>query len=205
MTGKHICGMNLRESPALCMAGGDVARRLRFVAVMAAGAMIAVLNLWAQQPSPTEYEVKAAYLYNFGKFVEWPAEAVAVDDSFPICVLGRDPFGASFDATVAGESINGKKVVVRRIAKAQDALACRILFISNSEESQLKEIMAALDKASVLTVSDIPQFARRGGMIQFVVEANRVRFEVNLTMADRAGLILSSELLKVAISIKRNS
>jgi hypothetical protein len=148
--------------------------------------------------------VKAAYLYDFGKFVAWPPKVPAGSD-FPICVLGRDPFGATFDATIAGETINGKKVVVNRIAKPQEAMNCRILFISASEESQLKEILATLDKSSVLTVSDISQFTRRGGMIQFVIDANRVRFEVNVTSAERAGLILSSQLLKVAITVRRDS
>jgi hypothetical protein len=84
-------------------------------------------------------------------------------------------------------------------------MSCRILFISASEESQLKEILATLDKKSVLTVSDISQFTRRGGMIQFVIDANRVRFEVNVTTAQRAGLTLSSQLLKVAINVRRDS
>jgi hypothetical protein len=174
------------------------------VAVAVACAVIANPILYAQQSNPTEYEVKAAYLYNFGKFVEWPAKARTADDSFTICVLGQDPFGTTFDTTIAGESISGRKVVIKRVAKPQDALSCRILFISSSEESRLKEIVATLDTASVLTVSDIPQFTRRGGMIQFVVEANKVRFEVNLTIAERAGLILSSQLLKVAISVRRS-
>jgi hypothetical protein len=158
--------------------------------------------LHAQRSSPSEYEVKAAYLYDFGKFVAWPAKVAASDD-FPICVLGQDPFGPTFDATIAGETINGKKVVVNRISKPQDALSCRILFISASEESQLKEILATIDKTSVLTVSDISQFTRRGGMIQFVTDANRVRFEVNVTTAERAGLTLSSQLLKVAINVRK--
>jgi translation elongation factor EF-Tu-like GTPase len=119
-------------------------------------------------------------------------------------VLGQDPFGTTFDRTIAGESVKGMKVVIKRVAKPHDALSCRILFISSSEESRLKEIVATLDNASVLTVSDIPQFSRHGGMIQFVVEANKVRFEVNLTIAERAGLILSSQLLKVAISVRRS-
>jgi hypothetical protein len=160
--------------------------------------------LHAQRSSPSEYEVKAAYLYDFGKFVAWPAKA-ATGDEFPICVLGEDPFGATFDATIAGETINGKKVVVNRIDKPREAVNCRVLFISRSEESQLKEILATLDNTSVLTVSDISQFTRRGGMIQFVIDANRVRFEVNVTTAQRAGLTLSSQLLKVAITVRRDS
>ena len=161
--------------------------------------------LHAQQSSPTENEVKSAYLYNFGKFVEWPAKATSVGEFFPICALGDDNFGSTLETIIAGESINGKKVLVKRVAKPQDAVSCRILFISSSEQNQLKEILAALDNTSVLTVSDMPQFTRRGGMIQFVVEANKVRFEVNLTSAERAGLTLSSQLLKVAINVKRSA
>jgi hypothetical protein len=167
--------------------------------------VIAVPWLPAQQSSPTENEVKSAYLYNFGKFVEWPAKATSVGEFFPICALGDDNFGSTLETIIAGESINGKKVLVKRVAKPQDAVSCRILFISSSEQNQLKEILAALDNTSVLTVSDMPQFARRGGMIQFVVEANKVRFEVNLTSAERAGLTLSSQLLKVAINVKRSA
>ena len=161
--------------------------------------------LHAQQSSPTENEVKSAYLYNFGKFVEWPAKAPGVGDFFTICALGDDTFGSTLEATIAGESINGKKVLVKRVAKPQDAVSCRILFISSSQQSRLKEILAELDNTSVLTVSDMPEFTRRGGMIQFVVEANRVRFEVNLTSAERSGLTLSSQLLKVAINVTRSA
>jgi hypothetical protein len=167
--------------------------------------VIAVPCLHAQKSGPTENEVKSAYLYNFGKFVEWPAKATSVGEFFPICALGDDSFGLTLETTIAGESINGKKVSVKRVAKPQDAVSCRILFISSSEQSQLKEILAALDNTSVLTVSDVPQFTRHGGMIQFVVEANKVRFEVNLTSAERAGLTLSSQLLKVAIQVKRSA
>ena len=179
-------------------------RLFRLLAVGIASALLSPACLHAQRSSPSEYEVKAAYLYDFGKFVTWPAKA-ATGDEFPICVLGEDPFGAAFDATIAGETINGKKVMVNRIAKPQEAVSCRILFISASEERQLKEILATLDKTSVLTVSDISQFTRRGGMIQFVIDANRVRFEVNVTTAERAGLTLSSQLLKVAINVRRDS
>ena len=206
MTGKHIRVMDpFQCTPERCVTSSCPARLSRFVAVVVACVVIGAPSLYAQQSNRTEYEVKAAYLYNFGKFVEWPAKARTAEDSFTICVLGQDPFGTTFDTTIAGESINGKKVVIKRVAKPQDALSCRILFISSSEESRLKEIVATLDKTSVLTVSDIPQFTRRGGMIQFVVEANKVRFEVNLTIAERAGLILSSQLLKVAISVRRSA
>jgi hypothetical protein len=176
----------------------------RFVALAVLSVLILTSTSHAQS-APTEYQVKAAYLYNFAKFVEWPPRVASSENSFNICVLGRDPFDSTFGTTIAGESIKGKNVVVKRIPRAQDAAGCHILFISSSEEARLKEILAVLDKTSVLTVSDMPQFTQHGGMIQFVTEANRVRFEVNLTSAERTGLTLSSQLLKVAIGVKRNS
>jgi hypothetical protein len=167
--------------------------------------LVATPCLHAQKSGPTENEVKSAYLYNFGKFVEWPAKAPTVGEFFTVCVLGDDIFGSTLETTIARESIDGKKVLVKRVAKPQDAVSCRILFISSSQQSRVKEILAELDNTSVLTVSDMPEFTRRGGMIQFVVEANRVRFEVNLTSAERSGLTLSSQLLKVAVNVKRST
>ena len=167
--------------------------------------VIAAPYLHAQKSGPTENEVKSAYLYNFGKFVEWPAKAASVGEFFSICVLGDNSFASTLETTIAGESINGKKMLVKHVAKPQDSVGCRILFISSSQQTRLKEILAELDNASVLTVSDMPEFTRRGGMIQFVVESNKVRFEVNLTSAERSGLTLSSQLLKVAINVKRST
>lgn len=157
------------------------------------------------QQKPTEYQVEAAYLYNFGRFVEWPAKATtAQTGAFTICVLGEDPFGQALDATLAGETIGSQKVAARRISSPQMSSDCRILFISSSETNRLDKITDALDKNAVLTVSDIPQFSQRRGMIQFVLEENRIRFEVNLTATQRAGLTLSSELLKVATVVRKN-
>jgi hypothetical protein len=161
--------------------------------------------LRAQQQRASEYQVKATYLYNFGRFVQWPPNvAAAQGNSFPICVIGSDPFGPSLDSILAGETIDGKTVVAKRILKSQDAVNCRVLYIGASEESRLMDLLAALDKAGVLTVSDIPQFSQRGGMIQFVMVGNKVRFEVNLTIAQDAGLTLSSDLLKVAAAVRKN-
>jgi hypothetical protein len=156
-----------------------------------------------QNSKPTEYEVKATYLYKFGRFVEWPAKVES--DSFSICVLGQDPFGPALNAIIANETIAGKSVVAKRIPAPQDAVNCRVLFIGSSENTRLKQILTTLRDASVLTVSDLPEFTQRGGMIQFISEGDRVRFEVNLATAERAGLTLSSEFLKVAINVRRNA
>ena len=90
-------------------------------------------------------------------------------NEFTICVLGRDPFGLALDATISGEKIDGKNVVARRISKVEEAAGCRVLFISSSEDKQLKEILSAIGKLSVLTVSDMPQFIQQGGMVQFIL------------------------------------
>jgi YfiR/HmsC-like len=161
--------------------------------------------LFAQQRTPTAYQVEAAYLYNFTKFVEWPTDSAGKNQSFTICVLGDDPFGGALDTTLAGEEIHGSKLAARRIGTAQDSADCRILFVSSSEESRLNEILAALDGASVLTVSDIRDFSRRGGMIQFVMANGRVRFEVNVKNVARAGLSVSADLLEVALAVRRDS
>ncbi|HUK26465.1 MAG TPA: YfiR family protein [Terriglobales bacterium] len=174
---------------------------LALVCALAAGPL-----LWAQHSRPTESQVKAAYLYGFGRFVQWPAPANSPKDSpFNICVLGEDPFGATLDATLAGQSLAGRKVAARRISSPKDSSACQILFLGPSEEGQLSEIIGSLDKAAILTVSDMPHFTERGGMIQFVLEGDRVRFEVNLTAAQNAGLSLSAELLQVALAVRKDA
>jgi hypothetical protein len=179
--------------------------RAPLLGVVFALAFFATTGLLAQQRRPNEYQVKATYLYNFGRFVKWPGTMPAgKGDSFSVCVIGQDPFGSILDSTLAGEALDGKPVVLRRISKPQDAGECRILFISSTEEKHLSEIITALNQSGVLTVSDMPGFTRRGGMIQFVLEGDRVRFEINLASAESARLVLSSELLKVAASVKRN-
>lgn len=188
--------------------GFSCATRLRRCAIPVATLAALFLSpaLIAQQRQVSEYEVKATYLYNFLHFVQWPENApTARSNAFLVCVLGQDPFGPVLDAALAGETVQGKKVAAKRISKPQDAVDCRILFISSSEERQLKDILAGLGKSGVLTVSDLPEFSRRGGMIQFRTEEGRIRFEVNLQRTAQAGLTLSSQLLKVAVSVTRTA
>ncbi len=155
------------------------------------------ISLSAQQQHPTESQVKAAYLYNFGKFVRWQPDR-PTNPEMSICILGKDPFGAILDTTVEGESIDGRKLAVKRISRIQDASSCSILFISSSEEGQLGPILVVAKRYGLLTVSDIPRFAEHGGVIGFVVRQDKIRFEVNRGAAEQAHLTLSSELLKVA-------
>lgn len=154
-----------------------------------------------QETRPTEAQVESAYLYNFGKFVTWPPDHAPGAASFEICVLGRDPFGDVLDATVNGESINGKNIAIRRILSLIQAADCEVLFVSESEQARLGTILDAAQRLNLLTVSNIRHFAERGGVIGLVQQQDRIRFEVNRTAAQRSHLVLSSELLKVAVRI----
>ncbi len=161
--------------------------------------------MWAQSRRSTEYELKAAYLYNFGKFVRWPASVTPGSSQvFSICVLGKNPFGASLENTVKGESIEGGRLSVRYLDSVAEVSGCRILFVSDSEAHRLEALLAELRNRPILTVSDVPDFVDRGGDIEFVPVGDKIRFKVNLAAAEKRGLVLSSDLLKVAVSVKRN-
>lgn len=156
----------------------------------------------AQSPRPvTPSDVEAAYLYNFEKFVTWPSDAEQGAAPFDLCILGDDSFGETLNSMIAGETHHGRKLVVRRLPSAATATNCQILFIGQPEESRLTKDLNALQKKPVLTVSAIPGFLEHGGMIQFILQNRKVRFAVNLTAAEQAGLQLSSELLKVAVHV----
>jgi hypothetical protein len=164
-------------------------------------------QIWSQAQStskPTEYQVKAAYLYNFARFVTWPATAAASpENTVAMCVLGDGSFATLLETTGASLMIDGKRTIVRRLPTAEAAGTCSVLFISASARLPPDQVSAAIHQRGVLTVSDLPEFTRRGGIIQFVIEGSRIRFEVNLAAADQAGLTLSSELLKVARAVRR--
>jgi hypothetical protein len=150
-------------------------------------------------PSPTEYEVKAAFLYNFARFVEWPAEPGHDPGApFVIVILGHDPFGAVLDETVAGKTVGGRPIEVRRVPRVDEAREAQIVFVASSERPNLTAILKALERPGLLTVGDSDGFALQGGAINFTVQARRVRFEINPAAAEQARLKMSSQLLKLA-------
>jgi YfiR/HmsC-like len=157
-------------------------------------------GVWSQT-KPSEYDVKAAYLFNFGKFMRIAGTAQAQRPDFDICILGRDPIGHVLDAIVANESIDHRPVRVARLTDPDRGRRCDIVFISPYEGEGIRADLAALAGTDVLTVSDSPDFLERGGMIQFVLQDDHVRFEVNLNAVDRTHLVLSSELLRVAAAV----
>jgi len=145
-----------------------------------------------------EYLIKAAFLYNFAKFTEWPTTAFA-DASEPlrICVYGIDPFGAILHS-IAGKVVQGREVQTIVVPTVTDAAQCHLLFISNSEETKIQTILDQLVTAPVLTISDMKNFARSGGMINLKTVGNKIRFEINLKSAQLANLSFSSHLLNLA-------
>ena len=152
-----------------------------------------------ESSAASEYQVKAAFLFNFAKFVEWPPNSFS-DASAPlrICVFGQDPFGQELRDITNEKTVNGRKLEVSNVADLQQARKCQILFISSSEKKRTQQILAGLSGMGVLTVGDTKGFAEQGGMINFVLENDRVQFEVSRKAAEQAGLKISSKLLSVA-------
>lgn len=153
----------------------------------------------AESSVSLEYEVKGAFLVKFGMFVEWPTNAVnaAKSGTFLIGILGEDPFGTRFDEAVKKETVRGKSVQLKRAKDLAELAECQIVFICASESSRMPELLQALLGQKILTVADEPGFAGRGGMIGFIKEAGKIRFEINPVAAEKSGLKLSSKLLQV--------
>jgi len=148
---------------------------------------------------PTEHEVKAAYLYTFLTFVEWPKQGNAsATGPFCIAILGADPFGPVLDNTVAAKEVLGRRVTVRRVAEPKAAAGCHVVFVGRQQNVSTAGTLRLLEGTGALTVSDEPGFARRGGMVNFVLDEDSVGFEINPSAAAREGLTLSPRLLQLA-------
>jgi hypothetical protein len=162
-------------------------------------ALAAAIPTWAQADSSIEYQVKAAFLYNFAKFVEWPPDAFQSDKSpIALCVFRYDPFGSALDEIVAGQTINDRRVVVQRINELPALKACQIVFVSNREDKNLLEILNSLKGTSALVVGESEHFAEHRGGIQFFIENKQLRFAVNVDAIQTARLKVSSKLLALA-------
>jgi YfiR/HmsC-like len=155
----------------------------------------------------SEYLIKAGFIFNFAKFVEWPPTTFAQPDSpIVIGILGTDPFGTIIDHIVQDKKIGGRGFVVKRLkwgAEAKDLRECKILFVGASERAHIDELVQIVKFLPILTVGETPGFAEHGGVIRFVLEDNRVRFEVNVDAARQGGLTISSRLLTLARIIQQ--
>lgn len=160
----------------------------------------------AADTQPTEYQLKAAYIYHFAQFVDWPSDAFTRPDSpLIIGVLGKNPFGNDLQRTVQGKALGGHPLVVQEFdSMSAMTNTCHILFISSSEKKRYEQIITDLDGAYTLTVSegDPNQFIEAGGMIQFVMDGDRIRFEINKTKAEKSRLGMSFKLLSLAQEVR---
>ena len=143
-----------------------------------------------------EYQVKAVFLYNFAKFVEWPDDMPA--DALYIGIIGEDPFGPVLDKVVNGKTVGGRRLIVKRLKNPQQARECHIVFVGTSEKKRMRPILDTLHGAGVLTVSEMPGFSESGGVINFEIAGNKVHFDINVEAAERARLRVSSKLLSLA-------
>jgi len=146
--------------------------------------------------APTEYEVKAAFVHNFVKFVEWPAVGQP-GDSIRLCILGDPPNVEAF-ATLSGRQVGGKRLIVLPIIRPGEVIDCEVLFVTANQAARLPEIVETLDDLPILTIGDTEGYARHGVMINMFLENKRIRFEINEHKARAAGLTISAKLLKLA-------
>lgn len=164
----------------------------------------ALLQLWAAEPAAEEYRVKGAFLLNFAKFVEWPAEAFqGPEDAIAICVLGANPFTPAMGQAAGQVLVEKRTVLVRQIADPNQARQCQIVFVSVSERKRVRAVLDAVQGASVLTVGESEGFIAGGGVIELRVEESRVRMEISASAGKLAGLRISAKLLSLSQSAKR--
>jgi hypothetical protein len=174
-------------------------RRLRLTLAF----LVMVLAPAAAQAQVNEYQVKAAFLYNFARYVEWPPQAFnSASDPIVICVAGQSPFGTSLEEAVSGKSLAGRRLVVREISAVGSKCNCQILFVTAAERKRFHSAVGELRDSAVLTVGDTPGFTRDGGVINFRLEDGKVRFEINVEAAEQEHLHISSKLLSLAEIVK---
>jgi len=162
-------------------------------------ALLAAACFAAEPPADIlELQVKAAFLYNFAKFVEWPGPGANEESSFVFCVVGADPLYPILGQSLRGKMLNGRTLIARRLEKPSNAQHCNVVFVGSAESKHLAEVLEGAREFSVLTVGDSGQFADRGGMIQLIKDPNRFRFTINVDAVNRSGLRISSRLLQLA-------
>lgn len=149
-----------------------------------------------------EYRVKAAFLLNFTKFVEWPPRAFASDRSpISVCILGEDPFGRTLDQTMEGESVDARRLIVQRLQNAPSPGSCQVLFVGRGAKD-VPSVLAGVGPG-VLTVGEGDEFLHDSGIIAFVIDNRRVTFDINQAAAEKSGMKMSAKLLNVARTVER--
>jgi hypothetical protein len=165
---------------------------------------VAAIPAYTQAPPVGEYQVKAAFLFNFAKFVGWPPQAFkSPDEPMGICVFGPNPFGSTLEEMVRGKLLGKRGFVVYRVSEPQRARTCHILFLNEPEGNRSRSLLDQLAGASILTVGEAEGFLANGGVVNFKLDDARVRIEISTEAADRAQLHISSKLLSLAHTRKR--
>jgi len=150
-----------------------------------------------------EYQVKAAFLYNFAKFVDWPAQSFHnPEEPIAICTLGSNPFGDALERVIGGKTAGGRPLLSRRIVDTAPPGDCHILFAGAADVKKFRAIVSRLRGTPTLTVGESPEFIAAGGMINFKIEAGKIRFEINVQAAEQGQLHISSKLLSLAEVVK---
>ncbi|MBI4605197.1 MAG: YfiR family protein [Planctomycetes bacterium] len=172
--------------------------RLRRAGAALAFACAALFASGLRGDQQTEYRIKAACLFNFAKFIEWPPQAFK-DASSPVvfAVLGTDPFGEILEHTLKGKPVSGRPIAIKRFARLEDLEPCHVLFVGGSEKERVAAVLGAARAARAATVSEIEGFAESGGVFRFYLKDQKVQFELNHRAAKESGLEISSKLLKV--------
>lgn len=168
--------------------------------LLSAEALIPLANAQAPGSAP-EYQLKAAYLFNFTKFTEWPSAVLPPGAPIHVCVAGRDPFGDSL-GTLESKIVQTHAIRVRRGLRAESLRGCHVVFVSEDDDRSEQSVLRSAEAASALTVSDRDGFVERGGTIGMLTRDSRILFEINVEAGQRAGLKLSSQMLKLARSVK---
>lgn len=162
-------------------------------------AMASVAAPSAAQASPNEAQVKAAFLYNFLKFVEWPDSVLwGARDSLIVGIVGGGPTADAAATLLAGKSVNGRGIAIRRLGVDDTFLGVHALFIGKSDTTRTRRALGAVSALAILSIGESADFAERGGVIGLRVEANKIRFDINTRAATTAGLHISSKLLALA-------
>jgi hypothetical protein len=164
----------------------------------------AMVPRYATGQTADEYQVKAAYMYNFSKFVDWPAQ-VFDGPTQPIvfCVLGQTPLAPALRDTLSGKAVDRRPLVFQQLSDSKLAGKCQVLFVGSVDQKQMRQILDEVKSLPVLTVGEAENFTREGGIVRFLLDAGRVRLEFNLDAADSAKLRVSSKLLSLAGIMKR--
>lgn len=156
-------------------------------------------SAYSQATPSKERQLKAAFLFNFSQFVEWPSAAFSDSQSpLVIGILGDDPFGSSLDQLVSNEKVNNRPLLIQRYKSVSDIKSCHILFITISNKDELEETFGKLKGRNILTVGDTRNFIRQGGMIRFLTENDKIKFQINVETARAEGITISSKLLRLA-------